>query len=134
MKVSNLMLYGLIGAGAGYLFYKFTETPLASPKKQKQTIVLVKLPIPKGVGKSVLHEIVNKLKPKRIMPSFRPLGVNLEWDPVMVDTVVGKVGYTPPKKFVKLKTVTEVKRAIDQAQVSIKDKGIYWEVSFTIMV
>ena len=73
-------------------------------------------------------------KPKRILPSTAPLGVTLEWDPIMLDSSIGKFGFTPPKKFISLKTIQEVKSVIDQSQVKIEDKGIYWEVSFSITI
>ena len=81
-----------------------------------------------------LRKIINQLKPKRILPSRFPLGVNLEWDPVMLDTPIGKFVFKPPYKFIKLRTTQEVKKAIDQSQTKIKDKGIYWEVSLIILV
>ena len=136
MKVKDFILYALVGAGVGYLFYKFTKAPkaLAKPEEEKKTIVLVKFPVPKVVGSGGLQKIVNMAKPKRILPSLVPLGVTLEWDPIMLDSPIGKFGVTPPKKFISLKTIQEVKRAIDQSQVKIEDKGIYWEVSFSIYV
>ncbi len=137
MKIKDLVIYSLIGAGAGYLFYNLFSKPAPRtlpPKEEKKTIVLVKVPIPKMVGESGLKKITEQLKPKRILPSLVPLGVSLEWDPIMLDTSFGKFGFTPPKKFIKLKTIWEVKRAISESQVKVKDKGIYWEVSFSIYV
>lgn len=135
MKIKDLILYGLIGLGTGYLFYQFTKSGKAHIlTEEKRTIRLIKFPVPKVIGVDKLQEFMSLVKPKRLLPSTKPLGVTLEWDPVMLDTPIGKFGFTPPHKFIPSKTVQEVKRAIDQSQVKIEDKGIYWEVSSSITV
>ena len=134
---AKLIIYGLIGVTVGYLFYKFTKSeriPLPKPEEEKKEIVLIKIPIPKGVGESKLQKIVQQLKPSRTMPSFKPLGVILEWSPIYIDTPIGPFTFTPPKKFISLKTISEVKRAIQESQVKIEDKGLYWQITLTLEV
>ena len=140
MKAKDLIYYILVGAGTGYMFYKFTHIsqaqaePLPKSKvtsipKKKETIALISFPVPKTVGSKNLERLISLLKPARILPSTKPLGVKLEWNPIMLDTPIGKTGWTPPDKFIPSKTIPEIKGIIDKARVDIKDKGIYWKVS-----
>ena len=134
MKTKDLLFYSIIGAGAGYLFYQITKPSELKPKEGKRKILLVKFVVPKNTGESGLKKAVEQAKPKRIRPSFRPLGVVLEWDPITLKTPLGNVSFTPPKKFIPLKTIWEVIRAVRENKVKVVDKGTYWEVSFSITV
>jgi len=128
--------YGLIGISLGWLFYKFTkptEKKIVPPREEKEYI-LVKLPVPKAVGESILKEIVSRLKPSRAIPSFKPMGVRLEWDPIYIQTPLIPVGYTPPSKFITAVDVAEVKRKIEELEPTIVDKGVYWEVTLKIKI
>ena len=103
-------------------------------EEEKRKVLLVKFVVPKNAGESGLKEAIEQAKPKRIKPSFRPLGVVLEWDPITFKTPLGNVSYTPPKKFISLKTVWEVIKAVRENKVKVVDKGTYWEVSFSITI
>lgn len=125
-EATKYISYGLIGAGVGYAFYKFTQ-PRAAPVEEREYI-LVKIPVPKAAGESALRTIVEKAKPSKVTPSFSPIGATLEWTPIVVDTFIGPISFSPPKKFVSLNDVAEVYRIIREMEPQVVDRGAYWEV------
>ena len=138
---SRYILYAIIGIISGYIVYKIQSKlsaikQLSKPeeKEEKREVLLVSFPIPKVVSQNDLQRLIDMAKPKRVLPSLKPLGVILEWDPIMLNTPIGKVGFTPPKKFLSLKDIQEVRNAINKSKVNIKDKGTYWEISFAIYI
>ena len=106
MKNTKVLVTSLIGVGIGYLFYKLTK-PKAVVAPVTREHIIVKVPIPKVVGESNLATIVEKLKP-RVTPSFSPIGANLEWERISVDTPIGVISFSPPKKFVPLKNLSQI--------------------------
>ena len=130
---NTILINSLIGAGVGYLFYKLTK-PKAVVAPITREHIIVKIPIPKTVGEANLMAIAEKLEPSRITPSFSPIGVNLEWETISVDTPIGTVRFSPPKKFVPLENLHQIYNIKKQLKSQIEDKGAYWEVSLKIGV
>ena len=135
MKISDIIVDIIAGGIISWLFYKWTrprETIVNKPVVQ--TISLVHLRIPKTISPGDLKSILDKVKPIKIIPSKSPLGVWLKWQPMSIETPIGEISYSLPDKFIKLKNLDEVRKAVASSIVNVQDKGMYWDISLSITV
>jgi len=131
--MNRTILLTALGAGGAYLAYKlFVEKFFAPPENYVKIEVPIELP---SVDESAAHEIADMIKPEKVEPSFKPMGIRVHLKPIVIKRTI-QFRYKPPPVLIRLKgrSKSQVKKIAINFLKAIHKTRVYRKPSGTWVV